>query len=76
MYPDGYTYVTYGDDTMGQTDNISIKTFGVYPNEQFIITAIARKYFEGNESQAIRFIIREYARLTQNGNGKDVEKAQ
>jgi hypothetical protein len=42
-------------------DQVAVKTISIYPTEQLIVTAVARELFEGNESQAIRHMIREYA---------------
>ena len=47
---------------MAQTENVTVKTIGLYSPEQFITTAVARDLFEGNESQAIRHMIRDYGK--------------
>jgi hypothetical protein len=59
-----------------QQEAIIVKTIGIYPTEQYIITNVAKQKFEGNESQAIRFMIREYVRLTGDGVEKDGGNAQ
>lgn len=38
------------------------KAITIYPAEQYIITVVANQLFEGNESQAVRHMIREYAK--------------
>lgn len=43
-------------------DQVAVKTISIYPFEQTIITAVARELFEGNESQAIRHMIRDYGK--------------
>ena len=39
-----------------------MKAFRLYETEQYIVTQVARDMFEGNESQAIRHMIRDYAK--------------
>lgn len=39
-----------------------MKGLRLYDTEQYIVTSVAARMFEGNESQAIRFMIREYAK--------------
>ena len=38
------------------------KNLRLYETEQFIVTAVARELFEGNESRAIRHMIRDYGK--------------
>jgi hypothetical protein len=38
------------------------KGLRLYDTEQFIVTQVAREMFEGNESQAIRHMIREFGK--------------
>lgn len=38
------------------------KALRLYENEQKIVTQVARDMFEGNESQAIRHMIRDYGK--------------
>ena len=47
---------------MTQADSVTVKTIGIYPTEQYIVTQVARDLFEGNESQTIRHMIRDYAK--------------
>lgn len=37
-----------------------IRGLRLYEIEEYIVTEVARRMFEGNESQAIRFMIREF----------------
>jgi len=48
---------------MAPDNNIAVKTIGIYPLEQSIITRVANQMFEGNESQAVRYIIRQWDNL-------------
>lgn len=41
-------------------DEAKVKGISIYPNEQFIVTTVARLMFDGNESQAIRHMIRAF----------------
>ena len=58
-------------------NNVTVKTIGVYPVEQAIISAVAEHMFEGNESLATRFMIRDYARrnnIPTNGGTQEPER--
>ncbi len=47
--------------TVNSTE-ISRQGLLLYPAEKYIVIQVARDLFEGNESQAIRHMIREYAK--------------
>ena len=42
-------------------EKVTVKAITIYPNEQSVITKVAAVLFEGNESRAVRYIIRDWA---------------